>query len=89
MVKQSLLAGLAFLCLPSMAQAETLADAIALAYETNPVLQSQRFDLKALDESYIQALSGLRPKAELQFSGEYVDSWAGDATQALRLAADP
>jgi outer membrane protein len=43
------------------AQAETLADAIALAYQTNPTLQEQRANLRALDETYVQARTGLRP----------------------------
>jgi outer membrane protein len=43
------------------AQAETLADAIALAYQTNPTLQEQRANQRALDETYVQARTGLRP----------------------------
>jgi outer membrane protein len=46
------------------AAAETLADAIALAYQTNPTLQEQRARQRALDETYVQARTGLRPKAE-------------------------
>ncbi|HEX6861156.1 MAG TPA: TolC family outer membrane protein [Caulobacteraceae bacterium] len=46
------------------AAAETLADAIALAYETNPVLEEQRAKQRALDETYVQARTGLRPKVE-------------------------
>jgi len=45
----------------SAAQAETLADAIALAYQTNPTLQEQRANQRALDENYVQARTGLRP----------------------------
>lgn len=41
--------------------AETLADAIALAYESNPTLQAQRATQRALDETYVQARSGWRP----------------------------
>ena len=45
------------------ASAETLADAIALAYETNPTLQAQRASQRALDESVVQArASGYRPQ---------------------------
>ena len=40
------------------ARANTLAEAIAYAYETNPGLQSQRAALRALDENYVQARSG-------------------------------
>jgi outer membrane protein len=43
------------------AGAETLADAIALAYQNNPTLQAQRATQRALDENYVQARSGWRP----------------------------
>jgi outer membrane protein len=48
------------------AHAETLGDAIALAYESNPTLQAQRASLRALDENYVQAEAGYRPTATLQ-----------------------
>ena len=47
------------------AQADTLAEAITAAYETNPTLQSQRAALRGIDEDLIQAESGLRPTATL------------------------
>ena len=53
------------------AKAETLADAIALAYQSNPTLQSARAQLRALDESYVQARAGLRPTAEVQVAPTY------------------
>jgi outer membrane protein len=53
------------------ARADTLADAIALAYQTNPTLQSQRAQLRALDESYVQARAGYRPQANVQAQGVY------------------
>jgi outer membrane protein len=43
------------------AAAETLADAIALAYRTNPTLQQQRAAQRVIDESYVQAHGDLRP----------------------------
>ena len=49
------------------ALAETLADAIALAYDSNPTLQAQRASQRALDENYVQARTGWRPTAS--FSG--------------------
>lgn len=70
-------------------QAQTLAQAIARAYQTNPTLQSQRYELRALDDAYVRAHAGLRPSAELQITGDYADNRAGDATQALRLVGDP
>jgi outer membrane protein/S-layer protein transport system outer membrane protein len=39
-------------------RAETLADVVAYAYQTNPGLQAQRASLRALDESYVQARGG-------------------------------
>ncbi|HEX2560366.1 TolC family outer membrane protein, partial [Phenylobacterium sp.] len=45
----------------SQASAETLADAIALAYQNNPSLQAQRAAQRALDENWVQARTGWRP----------------------------
>lgn len=58
-------AGLA-LGLAQPASAETLAEAIALAYDSNPTLQAQRATQRALDESWVQARSGYRPQASAQ-----------------------
>jgi len=51
--------------------AETLQDALALAYQGNPTLQSQRYQQQALDESYVQAKAGLAPTASLTAEGEF------------------
>jgi outer membrane protein len=51
--------------LAASASAETLADALALAYQTNPTLQQQRAQQRALDESVVQARAGYRPSADL------------------------
>jgi outer membrane protein len=51
--------------------AETLADAIALAYESNPTLQAQRATQRALDENYVQARSGWRPTLSLGVQDTY------------------
>jgi outer membrane protein len=64
--------------LAAPAQAETLADAIALAYQTNPTLQGQRASQRALDESVVQARTGLRPSISL----------GGDASWSEREGAD-
>ncbi|WP_174300585.1 TolC family outer membrane protein [Caulobacter sp. S45] len=53
------------------ARAETLAEAIAYAYDTNPTLLSQRAQLQATDETYVQAEAGFRPTASLQVLGAY------------------
>ena len=49
-------------------RAETLADAVALAYQTNPTLQGQRASLRATDETVVQAEAGYRPTATVQAS---------------------
>ncbi len=47
--------------LPAPTAAETLFDAMAMAYATNPALEAQRAALRATDENVPQALSGHRP----------------------------
>ncbi len=47
------------------AWAETLQEAIALAYRTNPTLLAQRANQRALDETVPQARAGLRPNVEV------------------------
>jgi len=54
--------------------AETLADAVALAYETNPTLQAQRANQRALDETYVQARTALRPTADVGVTATYTDA---------------
>lgn len=56
-------------CGAAAASAETLGDAIALAYQTNPTLQAERAQLRATDEEYVQAEAGLRPT--VNGSGSY------------------
>lgn len=51
--------------------AETLADAIALAYDSNPNLLAQRSVQRALDETYVQARSGFRPQLSFSASSSY------------------
>src|SRR3989338_7056479 len=55
------------------ASAESLADAIALAYQTNPTLQGQRASQRALDESVVQARTGFRPSASASADLSAVD----------------
>ncbi|MEG1453452.1 MAG: type I secretion protein TolC, partial [Brevundimonas sp.] len=43
------------------AMAESLRDAVNLAYRTNPTLLAQRANQRALDETTVQARAGLRP----------------------------
>jgi hypothetical protein len=49
--------------LAGTAQATTLNEALAAAYEGNPTLDARRAELRAVDEGVPQALSGWRPIA--------------------------
>ena len=53
------------------ASAESLADAITLAYQTNPTLQGQRAQQRATDEGYVQARAGFRPTADIRATGTW------------------
>ena len=53
---------LAVVSLPRSARAETLTDALVRVYQNNPQLSAQRAQLRAIDESVPQALSGYRPQ---------------------------
>ncbi|OYU70546.1 MAG: hypothetical protein CFE28_11435 [Alphaproteobacteria bacterium PA2] len=59
---------------PLSAHADTLADAIALAYASNPTIQAQRASLRALDENWVQARSGFRPSASGQVTASYSET---------------
>jgi outer membrane protein len=76
------LAACALAPLATGAHAETLGDAIALAYETNPTLQAARAQQRATDEEYVQAESGLRPS----ISGAASYSYYSEATNQFGLA---
>jgi outer membrane protein len=64
-------AAAALLAAAGTARAETLLDAIELAYSTNPTLQAQRAAQRALDEEYVQAQAALRPTINASVSDTY------------------
>lgn len=70
------------------ASAETLAEAVALAYQSNPTLQSERAQLRALDEDYVQARAGFEPTAQVQITADYVNTQLGKAAQDATRAAN-
>ena len=76
------LMGVAVLATAQAAAAETLQDALALAYESNPALQQQRAQLRALDETYVQALSGYRPTLGVSATA-YYDRYSPSAGPSL------
>jgi outer membrane protein len=53
------------------ARSETLADAIASAYRTNPTLQQARAAQRALDETDVQARAGWRPTVSVLATDDY------------------
>ena len=65
------------------AGAESLADAVTLAYQTNPALQAQRAQLRATDETYVQARAGYRPTASVNANASWSWAWFGSGTCTL------
>src|ERR1700684_2064975 len=64
------------------ARADTLEGALALAYQNNPQINSQRAATRATDESVGVALSGYRPTvtATAQLGEQYLDTLAHNST---------
>jgi outer membrane protein len=69
------------LLVAATARGETLADAVALAYQSNPTLQAQRATQRALDETYVQAEAGYRPTANFQAVATASRNNASDTSQ--------
>lgn len=68
-------AGVAFALLGATpVSAETLMDAVRLAYDANPALRAQRAQLRATDEGYVQARAGLGPQVSVNGQGQ--QEWA-------------
>ncbi len=70
------------------AHADTLTDAMRLAYATNPTLILNRAALRATDESVALARSGRRPQIALQASGTATNDagFSGTATETYSAA---
>jgi TolC family type I secretion outer membrane protein len=86
------LAAAIILVIGSPATAETLAEALALAYASNPQLQSERARLRGTDELVPQALSNWRPTVQVTGSGgisrtDTSTSRADAASSAAALSA--
>ena len=80
-------AGLA-LSIAAPASAETLAEAIALAYDSNPTLQAQRATQRALDENWVQARSGYRPTVSAQGAFRYEEVRAPNGARIADVDGD-
>ena len=59
--RAALMAAVFSLGLAASAHAETLADAVAMAYQSNPTLLNQRSTVRNADESYLRARRGFDP----------------------------
>jgi outer membrane protein len=57
------------------ASAESLLDAVSLAYQTNPTLLQQRANQRSVDEEYVQALAGYRPTVGISATDSYVNGF--------------
>ena len=66
-----LLACAAFVVAASPAAAETLAEAVAQAYQSNPTIQANRAQLRALNETYVQARSQFGPRLSASVTASY------------------
>jgi outer membrane protein len=78
-------AAIALTLQPAAARADSLAEALALAYQTNPTLQTQRAQQRVLDETYVQARAGFRPTASVSGDISYQDV-AGRETDSTGVA---
>ncbi|MET0545666.1 MAG: TolC family protein [Caulobacterales bacterium] len=75
---------------PCQAHAETLIDAIDLAYTTNPALRAERDRARAADEGIAQARGGVLPTVTVQGSGGISQNERfGRATSAGITNPDP
>jgi outer membrane protein len=67
---------IAVVAMPNMAGAQTLPEAVALALQTNPGLQSQRAALSALGQRRVQANAQRRVQISGETSVGYAGSWS-------------
>jgi outer membrane protein len=57
--------------IPAVGSAESLYDAITMAYETNPALHAQQAQLRSTDEGLVQAKAGYGPQASVSGQAGY------------------
>ena len=93
---RALVSGIALMA-AAPASAETLVDALAAAYASNPTLEAGRARLRAVDENVPRALSGWRPTIEIDgrvgvhysetgaLGSETLEPWSGQLTASQPL----
>lgn len=75
---------------PVLADATTLADALAIAYKTNPQLKAQQAALRSVDEGVISARANLLPVLSQSFSyGRTIDYTRPSSSPLPALARNP
>jgi len=76
---------------PTPALADTIEAALVRAYQSNPQLNASRAQTRAVDEGVPQALSGYRPKVNLNATAgiQYTDLQAAPATPAVHGVQRP
>ena len=84
--RAALMAAVFSLGLASAVHAETLADAVAMAYQSNPNLLVQRSLVRSADEAYLRARRGLDPTITANVSASF--NGAGN-TNPLRSSVNP
>ncbi len=82
---QGLAIGAALALAAGAASAESLLDAVSLAYQTNPTLLAQRANLRATDEEYVEAMAGYRPTIGVQATDSQINGFDASAGGKLNL----
>ncbi|WP_418610134.1 TolC family outer membrane protein [Gluconobacter cerinus] len=70
--------------LPAIADAQTLQEALALAYRSNPTLRGEQANQRAITENSAQARSGWRPTVQINMDASYQQ---GPYTSAFALGS--
>jgi TolC family type I secretion outer membrane protein len=82
------LAASALALLPTGASAETLEDALSLAYDSNPTLAAARAQVRAQDETFIQARSQALPRVTASVTGGTSDAERSGPGSQVRIDPD-
>ena len=78
------------LIFPHVASAVTLREALAMAYQTNPSLETARANLRSQDESVVQAGTGARPSVSVSGVAAYSQDieFIDPASDTIRASLD-
>ncbi|MGB1007886.1 MAG: TolC family protein, partial [Thalassobaculaceae bacterium] len=82
------LAGGVLLAASGMAAAQSLEEALAITYQSNPTIAAARANLRGVDEGVPQAKVGWRPRVTLSGSAGYVDSTSKNNTTGAEASGD-